>query len=98
MELKHTNSNGEIVLDSKLNPMELLFLKNCEKLISKTKSIQYITFSRRCYDCIENKMIYNFHITNPNDMNQNFYVNKNMILKKQILKFLFQVSVNLFAT
>jgi len=67
MELKYTNSNGEIALESKLNHVELSFLKNYKKCIQKW--ILEVIFSRRCLDCPKNEIVHNFHITHPNEMN-----------------------------
>jgi len=42
MELKHTNTNGEIVLKIKVHPMELFVLKKCKNWAQK--QILYIIF------------------------------------------------------
>ncbi len=68
MGLKHNNPNGEIVLASKLNLVKHFF--KLLKVHSKMNSISY--FSRRCLDCPKNKIVHNFHIANPNGMNQSF--------------------------
>jgi len=70
MELNCTNSNGEIVLESKLNYVELLFLKNCKSCIQKW--ILQVIFSKRCLDSPKNKIVHNFYITYSNEMNQSF--------------------------
>jgi len=74
IELKCTNSNGEIVLAKKLNHMEPFFLKNYKTCIQK-KSYK-LFFSRRCSKCSKNeivtRIVHNFLIKNPNGMNQTF--------------------------
>jgi len=70
MELKCTNSNGEIFLASKLNYVKLSFWKNCKNCIQKW--ILQVIFSIRCLDCLKNKIVHNFHITYSNEMNQSF--------------------------
>jgi len=67
MELKYTYPNSEIVLASTLNLVE--FFLRIVKTVSINKSIM-LFFSRICYDCPQNKMFYNFHITNPNEIIQ----------------------------
>jgi len=66
MELKHTNPNGESILATTLNLMELFTLKNYEDWLKK-KFYTYMLFSQEdaIYKCLENKMLHNFHITNP---------------------------------
>jgi len=87
MELKHINSNWKIVLEGKPNPMEF-FSQIFWKWVKKW--IQYITFSRRLYNCPQNKKFYNFHITYPIGMNQSFYVDQNIFYqKKKVLNSLF---------
>jgi len=46
MESRHTNPDGEIVLESKLNHVEFIFLKNCKNCMQKW--ILQVIFSRRC--------------------------------------------------
>jgi len=70
MELKHTISNGEIVLIIKVNPMEYFVLEKGKNWAQR--QILYIIFSKRCYDCLKNKVLHNFDIKNPNRMNQSF--------------------------
>jgi len=68
MKLKHTILNGEIILASLLNLVELFFLK-IAKIESKYKSN---TLWESFYDCLQNMKLHNFHITNSNGMNQTF--------------------------
>jgi len=68
MELKRTNSNGGIVLASECYLVQKFFLKNCENYTYKW--ILQVIFSKRCLDCSQNKIVHNFHITYPNEMNQ----------------------------
>jgi len=37
-------------------------------------------------DCLKNKIVHNFHITNPNEMNKSFPVDKNKFYEKKNLK------------
>jgi len=62
------NPNSEIVLARKVNDVELCFLKICKNCIQKW--ILQVIFSRRCLDCPKNKVVNNFLITNPNEMDQ----------------------------
>lgn len=68
MGLKFNNPNGEVVLASMPNLFKQFFLKNCQKCIQKWNLLLF--FSRKCYNCPKNKIVHNFHITNPNGMNQ----------------------------
>jgi len=70
MELKCTNPNGDIVLASKPNYVELFFGKNCKNCIQKW--IPRVIFSKRYLDCLKTKIVHNFHITYSNEMNQSF--------------------------
>jgi hypothetical protein len=78
MELKYVNPNDEIVVASNLDPMEFVVFKNCENWVHK--QIQFIIFSRKCPDCLKNKTLHNYHITNPNGMNQSFPCKQKYIL------------------
>jgi len=80
MELKHTNPNCETVLTIKFNPNEIFVLKKCKNRAQKR--ILYVIFSKLYFDSLQNKMLNNFHITNPNGMDQSFLCKKNTIYKK----------------
>jgi hypothetical protein len=86
MKLKCTHPNGEVVLEKKLNHMDLILLKkyiNCIK-----KWILQVILSRRCSNCQKNKIVHNFHITNPTGMNQRYPRRKkyNLFRKKSLNK------------
>jgi len=70
MELKCTNPNGEIVMESKLNYAKLFLGKNCKNCIQKW--ILQVIFPKRCLDYLKNKIVHNFHITYSNEINQDF--------------------------
>jgi len=70
MDLKCTNSNGEIVLAKKLNHLELSFKKIV--IIAFRNESYKLLFLGRCSKCLKNKIVHNFLLTNPNGMNQNF--------------------------
>jgi len=69
MELKHNKSQGKIVLTSALNPIKLCSFWKIVKIGLKNESYQVI-FSRRCLDCLKNKIVYNFPITCSSRINQ----------------------------
>jgi hypothetical protein len=57
MELKNVNPNGDNVLASKVNNVSFFFLLKfeiCEKWVQKLKL--YVIFSKRCHDCLKNKI------------------------------------------
>jgi len=68
MELKHNNSDNEIVLASKYNLLQQFFQKFV-KIANRNESCKCF-FSIRCLDCPKNKIVYNFLIISPNRMNQ----------------------------
>jgi len=86
MELKCNNSNGEIVLTIKVISIELFVVKKYQNLAQN--QISYVFFSKKCYDYLQNKMVHNFHITNPNGMNQSFPYRQNTIYEKKIQIFI----------
>jgi len=93
MESKHTNSNSEIALPIKIKLVEIFVLKNVK---IKFKNESYTLFFLRCSNCPQNKMLHNFHITNPNGMNQSFFVNKNTINEKQKQTILISIFCDFF--
>jgi len=83
MGLKYYNSSGEIVLASKINLVKHFFL--IVKIAFRNESNK-LFFQEEAQVAPQNKIVHNFHITNPNRMNQSLlYINKITIYKKQIL-------------
>jgi len=85
MELKCINSNGEIVLAKKLNHIEIFSWK-IVKIAFKNESYK-LFFLGRCSKCPKNKIVHNFLITNPNEMNQSFTNRKNIIYTRKVQNF-----------
>jgi hypothetical protein len=81
MELKNVNPNGDIVVASNLNNMELFFLENCENWVKKQTS--HVIFSTRCYNCPQNKILHIAHLTNQHGMNQSFPCRYGPILQEE---------------
>jgi len=72
MELNTLFSKSEIVLASIQNIGKLVFNKNCENWVKK--QIQSVIFSKSFYNCLQNKKLHNFHITNPNGMKSKLFI------------------------
>jgi len=68
---KDTNLNYEIVLPWILNLLKLFFLKNCEKIEVKNESYK-LFFQEDALIALKNTIVNNFHIANPNWINQRF--------------------------
>jgi len=85
-----------LLLANKLKPYGIFYLKNVK--IELKKWIQYNIFSSEWYDWPKNKMLHNFHITNPNGMNQivKTMYTKIWFIRCKFLKLLFQVFVDFF--
>jgi len=69
MELKHFNCNGKIVVVSKLNPMNLVILKNHKKLNPKIYPICYLFLNA---PVALKSRLHNFQAIYPNRMNKSF--------------------------
>jgi len=87
MEFKRMNNNSEIVLRSTLNHVDFFLIV---KITFKNGSYK-LFFSRRCSNSSKNKIVPNFLITNPNEMNQSYLYRQKYNLRKikfdQILKY-----------
>ncbi len=70
MGLKYKNLNGKIVLSRKYNIYFVLIWK-IVKIAFRNESDK-LFFQRDALIALKNKIIYNFHIINPNGMNQSF--------------------------
>jgi len=75
--------------DSSINHTKpfLPFFFNCKNCIQKW--ILQDIFSRRCSNCMKNKIVHNFLITNPNEMNKIFLCRQKYNLGEKKFKFKF---------
>jgi len=70
MEWEHNNLNGDIILARNLNFGKKIIWFS--KIGFRNESYNLFFQEDTLTNCLKNKIVQNFHTTNPNEMNQSF--------------------------